>query len=364
MPEIFDEALDRYASQRAQLIALLGPHGYAAARRSTINAHYTHPLIVDAMWQFAHRLGFSGGRVLEPGCGPGVFIGRAPDGVHVTGVELDPTTAAIAQALYPDATICATSFADARGLGDATFDLVIGNVPFGDMALYDPVHNAGGHSIHNHFLIKSLALLRPGGLLVALTSRFTLDSQRDGARREMHQMADLVAAVRLPAGAHSRVAGTEALTDLLVMRRRAPEQALPRAEWLDSVAVSIDGEQVHANAYFVAHPSHIAGTLAVDTGPYCRDLTVQGDTSAADGRRRDLGGSRQPGPPRGHHGRGAGCGGPRPASRRPPHRSSTSVTGGTATSWRCRAGASASWSTARPSRSRSPRTPRRRCGCC
>jgi N12 class adenine-specific DNA methylase len=280
VPELFDPTVARYTARREELIALLDPDAYSAARRSTINAHYTHPLIADAMWRVAERLSFPGGRVLEPGCGPGVFLGRARDGVSVTGVEIDPTTARIAETLHPHATICAASFADVRGLADASFDLVIGNVPFGDVVLYDQVHNKGKHSIHNHFLIKSLALLKPGGLLLALTSRFTLDSQSDSARVEMHQMADLLAAVRLPAGAHRRVAGTDALTDLVVLRRRDGAHSPASAPWVNSAPVQIAGEQVLLNCYFAEHPEHVAGTLTVGNGPYARDLTVEGEISA------------------------------------------------------------------------------------
>jgi N12 class adenine-specific DNA methylase len=280
IPELFDEIVTRYAAQRDELIALLGPNGYAAARRSTINAHYTHPLIADAMWRLAERLDFPGARVLEPGCGPGVFLGRAPEWVNMTGVEVDPTTARIAETLHPNATICAASFADVRGLADATFDLVIGNVPFGDVVLYDPVYNKGKHSIHNHFLLKSLALLKPGGLLVALTSRFTLDSQSDRARVEMHELGELLAAVRLPAGAHRRVAGTDALTDLVVLRRRDGASVQEPAPWVASVPVQIDGDEALFNQYFAEHPEHVAGTLTFGDGPYSRELSVQGDISA------------------------------------------------------------------------------------
>jgi N12 class adenine-specific DNA methylase len=280
VPELFDTTVARYAAQRDELGALLGPDGYAAARRSTINAHYTHPLIADAMWRLAERVSFPGARVLEPGCGPGVFLARAPEWVNMTGVEIDPTTARVAEALHPQATIRAASFADVRGLADGAFDLVIGNVPFGDVVLYDQAHNKGKHSIHNHFLIKSLALLKPGGLLVALTSRFTLDSHTENARVEMHEMADLLAAVRLPAGAHRRVAGTDALTDLVVLRRRDGAPSHLSAPWVSSAPVEIAGEQTLLNCYFAEHPDHVAGTLAVASGPYARELTVQGDVSA------------------------------------------------------------------------------------
>ena len=279
VPEIFDEDVARYAAQRDELNTLLGAAAYSAARRSTINAHYTHPLIAGAMWRLAERLSFPGVRVLEPGCGAGVFLGRAPDGLSITGVEVDPTTAAVAETVYPYATIYTASFAEVL-LAEGSFDLVIGNVPFGDVALYDPLHNKGRHSIHNHFLIKSLALLKPEGLLVTLTSRFTLDSQSDSARVEMAQMADLLAAVRLPAGAHRRVAGTDALTDLVVLRRREGAQRSAAASWITSVPVEVDGEEMLLNGHMVEHPDHVAGALAVRSGPYGPELTVEGETSA------------------------------------------------------------------------------------
>jgi N12 class adenine-specific DNA methylase len=278
VPEVFDNNDARYTPQREQLLALLDEEGYAAARRSTLNAHYTHPLIADAMWELARRLSFPGGRVLEPGCGAGVFIARAPENVSVVGVELDPTTTAVARTLHPNATIHTASFADVT-LPHGSFDLVIGNVPFGDFALYDPVHNKGRHSIHNHFLLKSLALLAPGGLLVALTSRYTLDSQRTEARREMQAMADLIAAVRLPSRAHRRVAGTDVITDLVVLRRRAIDQPPASASWADTAATVIDGEELPINRYFVEHPEHIAGALAVTSSAYGPDLDVAGDSS-------------------------------------------------------------------------------------
>ena len=174
-----------------------------------------------------------------------------------------------------------------RGLADASFDLVIGNVPFGDVVLYDPVHNKGNHSIHNHFLIKSLALLKPGGLLVALTSRFTLDSQSDGARAEMH--ADGRPARRRatpgrrasPRRGHRR---NHRPGRAPPPRRRAPSPA--SASWVNSAPVEIDGEQALLNRYFAEHPDHVAGTLTVASGPYARDLTVEGDISARPSAKR------------------------------------------------------------------------------
>ncbi len=144
MPEVFDNDRGEFAWAREQLADLLSPQELAAAARSTINAHYTDAALVQAMWAAAADLGFAGGKVLEPGCGSGNFIGFAPQGAQVTGVELDPVTAGIAAALYPEAQILAESFADTRD-AENSYDLVIGNVPFGQAVLHDRRHNASGH---------------------------------------------------------------------------------------------------------------------------------------------------------------------------------------------------------------------------
>ena len=184
VPEVFDARRPEYAWAREQLAALLSPQEMAAAARNTLNAHYTDAGIVQAVWSAVQSLGFTGGRVLEPGCGSGNFIGFAPAAAQMTGVELDPVTAAIAAALHPRAQILAESFADTRD-PDGSYDLAIGNVPFARAALHDRRHNPGGHSIHNHFIIKALRLVRPGGLVAVLTSRYTMDARNPAARREM-----------------------------------------------------------------------------------------------------------------------------------------------------------------------------------
>ena len=177
-------AATEYAWAREELSGLLNPAGIAAAARNTLNAHYTDASLVQAIWAGIGQLGFTAGRVLEPGCGSGNFIAFAPDGASITGVELEPVTAQIAAALYPDAEIINESFADTRGR-EAAFDLAVGNVPFGKAALHDRLYNQGGHSIHNHFIIKSLHLARPGGLVAVITSRYTMDSpQPRGAPRD------------------------------------------------------------------------------------------------------------------------------------------------------------------------------------
>ncbi|MGO9789704.1 MAG: hypothetical protein ACLP8S_09480 [Solirubrobacteraceae bacterium] len=279
VPEIFDETRAEWAAERGQLHELLGEQGYAAARRTTINAHYTHPVIAGAMWELAGDLGFEGGRVLEPGCGGGVFIGLAPVGAEMTGVELDDTTAAIAQELHPDARIISRSFAQYQPRG--LFDLAVGTVPFADVRLYDPVHNRQQHSIHNHFIVKSLALTRPGGLVIVLSSRYTLDAGNPAARREMSELADLLGAVRLPTGAHRRAAGTDALTDLLILRRR-PDGTEPLSEsWINTDTVQLQGGEARINTHFLEHPDRVLGELTIGHGMYGADtLSVVGELDA------------------------------------------------------------------------------------
>ena len=283
MPEVFDEGRREFAWAREQLSASLSRQELAAAARSTLNAHYSDAALVRAIWAAAGQLGFTGGRVLEPGCGSGNFIGFAPAGAHVTGVEVEPVTAAIAAALYPGATIVPGSFAGAR-FPEASFDLVIGNVPFGQAALHDPRHNRSRHSIHNHFIIKSLHLTRPGGLVMLLTSRYTLDARNPAARREMASLADLAGALRLPGGAHQRSAGTGVVTDLLILRRREPGRQPDPVAWEQSRMTVLDGAEVPVSEYFLGHPADVLGTMGAVNGTYRADdlvVTPAGDTAEA-----------------------------------------------------------------------------------
>jgi N12 class adenine-specific DNA methylase len=264
-----------WRAEREELRALVGDEGYAAARRTTLNAHYTHPELAQAMWDLAAGLGFAGGRAIEPGCGAGVFIGLAPETAEMVGVELDETTAQIAQELYPHARVINRSFADSsRTLRPGSFDLAIGNVPFGKVTLYDPEHNRGGHAIHNHFIVKSLALTRPGGLAVLLTSRYTLDAANPAARREMSELADLIGAIRLPSGAQRRVAGTEAITDLLVFRRRQPGAEPVEEAWVRTEEVDVDGGRARISSYLAARPEQVLGKLKLSRGLYGEDELV------------------------------------------------------------------------------------------
>jgi SAM-dependent methyltransferase len=281
VPAALDTRNDKYAWVRDELGQLLDETELAVARRTTLNAHYTDAALVDAIWSGLARLGLSGGRVLEPGCGSGNFIGFAPEGVQMVGVELDPTTAAIAASLYPHAQVLAESFADTRA-PEGSFDAAVGNVPFGNVRLHDKRHNAGKHTIHNHFIIKSLRLVRPGGLVAVITSAYTMDAANPGARREMQQLADLVGAVRLPTRAHTRAAGTEALTDVLVFRRREADRAPQPFTWEYTHPVQVGEAMLRINSHFLDRPEMLLGELATGDGVYRADeLSVTGDPQRA-----------------------------------------------------------------------------------
>lgn len=241
---------------------------YAAASRTTTNAYYTDAALVKEIWSAVERLGFTGGEVLEPGSGAGTFIGFAPESARMTGVELDPLTASISRGLYPDATIRSESFADTP-IKSNSFDLAIGNVPFSKNALYDKTHNPDSrHSMHNHFILKSLAAVKPGGYVAVLTSSFTMDAANPTSRREMSAMADLVGAVRLPAGAHRRAAGTEALTDLLLLRKREAGREPANTDWERVGPAIVDGRNVKINNYFDLNPQNVLGKITVGNGMY------------------------------------------------------------------------------------------------
>ncbi|HET9894634.1 MAG TPA: helicase-related protein [Streptosporangiaceae bacterium] len=275
VPEVFDEARGEYGWVRERLAGLMSDADLAAARRTTLNAHYTDAALVRAIWRGVQSLGFTEGRVLEPGCGVGNFIAFAPRGARLTGVELDPVTAGIAAVLHPDAEIRAESFAESRDR-EATYDLAIGNVPFGKAVLRDKRHNGGGHAIHNYFIVKALHLVRPGGLVVLLTSRYTMDARNPAARREMAGLADLVATVRLPSGAHQRAAGTGVVTDLLILRRREPDRRLIGPDWEKARLTELDGVEVPVSQYFLDHPEHVLGELRIARGAYhAEDLVVR-----------------------------------------------------------------------------------------
>jgi len=326
VPEVFElPARPEWVTLAGDVERHLDRSAWKAARASTPNAHYTSTAIAAAMWDTVRNLGFTGGRVLEPGCGSGNFLGLAPTDlpVDLVGVEQDPTTARIARHLYPHARIVTDAF-EATNLPDASFDLVIGNVPFADVAPYDPVHNQHRWPLHSYFIAKSVALTKPGGIVAVITSRYTLDSTNERFRVWLGERAELVGAVRLPRGAFQAVAGTSAICDILVLRTAGPGVALGGHGWLHSnpftptlnpftptvntvtardaardaagdvagrrepdhdpgngatepdVTGRSDGGLVRVNEWFLADPvGRVAGDLGVGHGPYRgNDLTV------------------------------------------------------------------------------------------
>ncbi len=288
VPEVFDPRRDTYATSREHLKTLLTPTEYRAAEASILNAHYTDPAVAAAMWNAVRDAGFTGGRVLEPGCGAGTFIGLAPPEAQMVGVENDPITAAVAAHLYPSAQVRMEGFETTR-VPNGSFAAVIGNVPFGKFVVSDPAHNPAGFTIHNAFLLKSVNLTAPGGYVVALTSHFTMDAVTPRARQAIAARAELLGAVRLPSNAFARVAGTSVVTDVLVLRRREPGEEIDPAtlEWVHTPEMPVPGDtglvDLPINSYFHQHPENVLGALRAGHGQYGNDsLTVAAaDTDVA-----------------------------------------------------------------------------------
>lgn len=285
LPEVFDDTVHHNeAATRAR--ELLQGRARTAAARTTLNAHYTDAALVKAVWSALGATGFdqaAGGRVLEPGCGSGTFIGFAPDHVRdVVGVELDPTTARVASLLYPAADIRGESFAETR-LPEGRRDLVIGNVPFADVVPHDSTYNRLGLSLHNYFIYKGLHLVRPGGVVAVLTSRWTMDAANPAAREAFADMADLVTALRLPNQTHHQAAGTDVITDLLVFRRRVegetPLDLTPGWRNLERLpsfraGIGLEDAEVNLNSLFVQQPARVLGRLTSRSGRFGPEVAV------------------------------------------------------------------------------------------
>lgn len=282
MPQAFKEEFNahspsgqEWAVRAKQVREVLTDAEHAAAVGSTLNAHYTSHEVITAMWQAVERLGFKGGRVLEPGCGAGYFIGAMPTTLAqrstVTAVELDSVTARIAKALYGQYGVKVINEGlEKTKLPDGFFDLVIGNVPFGNYKVHDTEGRWQGASIHNYFLLRALEMTRPGGLVAVISGSYTLDSQNTKWRLEMAKLGgQLVAAIRLPHTAFKAIANTEVTTDVLIFQRtRTPMFG----EWAGSLTVApkdmlLRDEHIVCNPYLATHPEQVIGKLAV-TGRY------------------------------------------------------------------------------------------------
>lgn len=286
IPELFEEKLESFASERAQLKGLLPEEEYAQAREATLTSHYTDPALVSAMWQALEGAGFNGGMVLEPGCGSGNFLGAAPDSAQMVGIELDRTSARIAHYLYPSATIYAQGYQDIRLPGE-TISAAVGNVPFSGFTVQDKQDNTEQFKIHNYFINKTMKNLAPGGYGLFITSEFTMNTKNSRARAAIAEHSDLVAAVRLPNHAFSRVAGTKVGTDILVFRRRKDNEAIDRAKlkasWVDGLQkTTSEGEKYFTSRFFDQNPHYVLGETQEGTNQYGQvSLVVTSPDSSA-----------------------------------------------------------------------------------
>ena len=273
LADAFDENKDNWKDEFAELYATLTPEEYAAARASTLNAHYTSPTVIKALYEAVGNMGFRTGNILEPSMGVGNFFGCLPEsmqGSKLYGVELDSITGRIAKQLYPKADITIAGFetTDRRDF----YDLAIGNVPFGQYQVNDRAYNKLGFSIHNYFFAKALDQVRPGGIVAFVTSRYTMDSKDDRARRYIAERADLLGAIRLPNNAFKANAGTDVVSDILFLQKRdRPLEIEP--EWT-KVGENADGFAI--NKYFIDHPEMILGRQSSESTQYGKqDFTVE-----------------------------------------------------------------------------------------
>ena len=272
LADAFDPGKDSWAKEYAELKGLLSEDEYAAARSSTLNAHYTSPTVIRGIYDAVERMGFRSGNILEPSMGVGNFFGMLPDSMansRLYGVELDSITGRIAQKLYPQADITVAGFetTDRRDF----YDLAVGNVPFGNYKVNDKAYNKLGFSIHNYFFVKAIDQIRPGGIVAFVTSRYTMDSKDSTARKQMAERADLLGAIRLPNNAFRANAGTDVVSDIIFLQKRdRPIDHEP--EWVQ-LGKTENGFAI--NQYFVDHPEMILGELTTESTQYGREeLTV------------------------------------------------------------------------------------------
>ena len=271
LSDAFDPGKDSWAKEYTELKGLLSEDEYAAARSSTLNAHYTSPVVIRAIYDAVEKMGFKSGNILEPSMGVGNFFGMLPDGMadsRLYGVELDSITGRIAKMLYPQADITVAGFetTDRRDF----YDLAVGNVPFGQYKVNDKAYNKLGFSIHNYFFAKAIDQVRPGGVVAFVTSRYTMDSKDSTARKHMAERADLLGAIRLPNNAFRANAGTDVVSDIIFLQKRdCPIDHEP--DWVQ-LGKTEDGFAI--NQYFVDHPEMVLGQLTTESTQYGHDLTV------------------------------------------------------------------------------------------
>ena len=271
LADAFDPNKENWSAEYTHLKELLSEDEYAAARASTLNAHYTSPTVIRGIYDAVERMGFRSGNILEPSMGVGNFFGMLPDTMQdsrLYGVELDSITGRIAKKLYPQADITVAGFetTDRRDF----YDLAVGNVPFGNYKVNDKAYNKLGFSIHNYFFAKAIDQVRPGGVVAFVTSRYTMDSKDSTARKHMAERADLLGAIRLPNNAFRANAGTDVVSDIIFLQKRdRPADIEP--DWVQ-LGKTEDGFAI--NQYFVDHPEMVLGELTTESTPYGHDLTV------------------------------------------------------------------------------------------
>ncbi|MFT3992231.1 MAG: DEAD/DEAH box helicase family protein [Luteolibacter sp.] len=273
LPQVFATHDDpAWQAERERLRELLGPEEIRAARASTLNAHYTSPTVIAAMYDGIQRLGFTHGRVLEPALGIGHFFGLMPDDMRenstLTGVEPDPTSAAIARALYPNSRISRQGF-EQTSFADGHFDLAVSNVPFGNYTVFDPAFNRHHFLIHDYFFAKALDKVRPGGLVAFVTSMGTMDKADSGLRDYLYERSELLGAIRLPNTAFKRNANTEVTADILFLRRLEEGESPCGHDWRQLAEHTHAGNiTFRINRYFADHPQMMCGTMAHERSMY------------------------------------------------------------------------------------------------
>ena len=272
IPEAFDENNSSWADEFIELYTALSPDEYESARASTLTAFYTPPVVISSIYKAMEQMGFREGNILEPSCGIGNFIGMLPQSMQdskIYGVEIDKISAGIAQQLYQKTSIAAQPFEEAN-IPDSFFDAVIGNVPFGDIRVNDRRYNKHNFLIHDYFFAKSLDKLRPGGVMALITSKGTMDKESPAVRKYIAQRADLLGAIRLPNNTFKGNAGTEVVSDILILQKRDRLIDL-EPDW---VHLNTDENGVKMNAYFVDHPEMVLGEWKTVSGRFGEEDTV------------------------------------------------------------------------------------------
>ena len=271
IPEAFDENNTAWSDEFTELYGILSPEEYQSARESTLTAFYTPPVVISAIYKAMEQMGFKEGNILEPSCGIGNFIGMLPQSMEnsrVYGVEIDKVSAGIAQQLYQRSSIAGQPFEEAN-IPDSFFDAVVGNVPFGDFSVADKRYDKNHFLIHDYFFAKSLDKLRPGGVMALVTSKGTMDKENPAVRKYIAQRAELLGAIRLPNNTFKGNAGTEVVSDILILQKRDRIIDI-EPDW---VHLNTNENGIRMNSYFVEHPDMVLGDMKMVSGRFGEEAT-------------------------------------------------------------------------------------------